>query len=152
MAWAAWLAALLFIPDTGSVLCPVGVTEMTVTTTEDANDLVTTLDCSGGGTFDVTWVGRVVVMQTIVVSNGSALTINGINETSSIDGGDNVGLFNLSGRYQLTLRGLALQGGNAIFGGAIVAEAFDTGSGSTIDVADCLFFGNRADIDGGETR
>lgn len=68
--------------------CPSDVVHMYVSTPDEAQKLVSALNCTGGGIFDVTWTGRVPISETFVVPNGSSLTITGAAGASPVGGND----------------------------------------------------------------
>lgn len=166
---AAWAAtALLSMPKGESAPCNINVEEMTVATTADAADLIAALKCDGGGRFEVSWLGKVVIGETIEVFGGSILAVTGSDNSSlavnaetetstasTIDGGGMVRIFNVSGESTLTLQGLVLQGGSSTFGGAVLAHSPDfnatTDTGNTIKITNCSFLDNQASIFGGQT-
>lgn len=124
--------------------CALGVTNLTVSNSVEANDLAEALLCSGGQ-FEASWVGEVLVSRTVRVSNGTSLRISGTSSGGSIvDGGGLYQLFHVSGGSTLELKGLSLVNGFSDEGGAAVAVS----DASSLEVSGCSFDGNRAGAGG----
>lgn len=171
-----WNAAGLYLPFLCSLIsgaesaqCPSGVTEVFVTTADHVKDLIGLMDCTGGGTFNVVWTGRVAIDETIEVagSNQLAITSSFLDSPSAVgtldaepesepDGvlasNPDVRLFLVSGESAtLSLNGLVLEGGGGLNGGAISALS-STPGGAVVNVVDCYFKHNKAAAFGGERR
>lgn len=86
MTMSAWGTPALPILPGNLALCPDEIVEMDVMTPTDAELLTSALQCYGKGVFSITWVGSVVVTQSIVVSGGSSLTVTGSRWESSSQG------------------------------------------------------------------
>ena len=160
----AFIAGFCFPAGAESVPCPPFDMEMNVTDTAGVQDLVEALNCTGGGTFNVTWYGTVNVEQPIKVTGGSHLTVAQASSHSSrfaehdfdqaavIDGGNSSGIFHVLDKSTLTLVKLELVGGNAGVGGAVAAissSSLDIDS-NIVTAVDCVFTGNAATYAGGE--
>lgn len=163
---AAWAAYTVLIHSGESALCPTNTTHMAVSSSADTKALVAALACAGGGVFEVSWLGNVVISETIEISGGSRLAVTGTgplppaldDETgadiaSRIDGGATTGIFFVSGGSSITLQRLIIQGGYATEGGAITTNSSASASGkSTVNVTDCLFLDNHAITNGGKAK
>ena len=113
-----------------------------VETTEDALHLVERLNCTRGN-FVVEWAGRVVMVETLRVLEGTTLFVHGGDPSSVVmDGAGSVQLFQVQ-NATLEVSGLGLTRGDAANGGAIEA------SGSILAITNCTFSGNNANIKGG---
>lgn len=162
-------APLVFLQDVVSISCATSATVMTVASAADVQKLAAALECTGGGVFDVTWIGSIVIGDIIEVSGGSNLTVVGSGSPTSalntesagkngaavIDGGEISGIFNVSGPSTLNLYNLVLQGGNSTYGGAITGDFFispNVSGGVTITAIDCSFLNNYASVKGGENN
>ena len=117
---------------TGMTVCSNVAQSLSVATTEEARDLATALNCFGGGVFNVTWEGTVIVEETITVMEETVLTINGLGSDAIADGSWAMQLFNV-GEAVLHLTGLGLINGFGVYGGGAVyiANASVTLSGDT---------------------
>ena len=116
---------------TGMTVCPTVAQSLSVATTEEARDLATALNCSGGGEFNITWEGPVIVEETITVMEGTVLTINGLGSDAIADGSWATQLFNVS-EAVLHLTDLGLINGFGVYGGALyIADASVTLRGDT---------------------
>lgn len=155
---------ILFLSGAGSAPCPSGTVNINVSTTNDLQNLVDSLQCTGEGVFNVTWVGSLQIDSPFEVSNGTSLTVTGHEPSSSsqdsssstsldgynfgsgavINGGGTSGLFSVSNGSALYLNKLVLAGGDAEEGGA-VAVRFS----SSVNVFGCALINNNA-IEGGE--
>lgn len=103
--------------------------------------LVATTNCSGGS-FDVEWVGSVIVEETIRLFGGTTLNITGADEgTSVVNGANRTSLFEVDGGT-LHLHLLSLVNGTGDRGGAIYS------TGATITASRCII-SNNAGVDGG---
>ncbi|CAM9428829.1 unnamed protein product [Scytosiphon promiscuus] len=144
LAFVAFTAVPL--PQAEAAACAASVVQAHVASPADAQDLASALDCTGGGgVFNVTWTGSVVVTQPFNISAGAALTVTGVgggaDETAVIDAEGADGIFVVSGVSALNLENLVLQGGNSSEnGGAIRVEA----GGSVINLSNCDFLDNHA--------
>lgn len=163
---AAWSSLMLIILTAQSAPCSGGITEMEVSTTADADNLTSALECTGSSSFVVTWVGSIVIRRSIVVSGGNSLTVTGSGWVSSmlgnqagaetgsiIDGGGAIGLFIVYGGSTISLQDIVLRQGNATHGGAIATRSSNLStSKDTINITDCLFLENHGYVAGGEMR
>lgn len=110
---------------------------ITVANTADAFNLAVVVQCTNG-TFNVEWIGDVVVNGTFHVSGGTSLYISGaVSGSSVIDGGNSIGLFYVNDA-SLYLAHVNLVNGNATYGGAIFARQSD------VHVVNCSFAHNNA--------
>ncbi|CAM9383768.1 unnamed protein product [Ectocarpus sp. 4 AP-2014] len=57
--------------------CGLHTVNMTVTSGDDANNLSDALTCTGGGTFEVSWIGSIQISRSMVVGNGSVVNVTG---------------------------------------------------------------------------
>ncbi|CAM9698593.1 unnamed protein product, partial [Pylaiella littoralis] len=74
--------------------CSVDTTPLTVGSTEDADTLADSLECSNGDAFAVEWVGEVFVAATTIrVTSGTSLNIAGAGPGAIADGRDITQLF-----------------------------------------------------------
>ena len=132
-------------------VCPPGTISMTVATTSELQTLMTTINCTGGGVFNVTWVGRVSLVETIEIRDEKILTVTGSTSgltdfsRAAIDAGGMMGIFTVYNGSTLSLNSLVLEAGNVENGGAVDARSF-----SSVIVDDCVFTNNIA-TNGGET-
>ena len=152
-AMAAKLALLLlFLQGAKSVLCPAGTISMNVATTFELQTLMTTINCTGEGAFNVTWIGRVSLVEAIEIRDEKHLTVTGSTSartgfsSATIDAGGTMGIFTVYKGCTLSLNSLVLEAGNATNGGAV-----DARSSSSVIVDDCVFTNNIA-TNGGETQ
>lgn len=158
-AMAAKVALFLSLTSgAGAAPCPAGTTSMDVATTAELELMINTINCTGEGVFDVTWIGSVPVVQIIEVCEkkqlavtGSTLTLTTAAPTDTdlpsavIDAGSTTGIFRVCNGSTLTLNNLILDGGISTNGAAIDARA-----SSAVYVTDCAFTNNNATT-GGET-
>lgn len=72
--------------------CDVGINTLIVSSTAQALDLTAALLCSGGGQFEVTWLGEVLITSTITVSEGISLKVTGSSFIGQgvVDGGGDI--------------------------------------------------------------
>lgn len=110
--------------------CPTTAQTFEITTTAEATELATALNCSGGGTFDVLWEGRVVVDETFALTDGSVVTIAGVGSGSIVDGGGTTQLFTVSDAT-LELSEIGLENGSGTDGNADISG----GNGGAIGVS-----------------
>lgn len=105
--------------------------------------LAQAVNCSGGD-FDVSWVGSVTVAETIRVSDGTVLSVEGTahGNSSFVDGAGEVSLFYADGGT-LRLSDLSLVDGVGENGAAI--HVVD----SELTLERCTFSGNNASSSGG---
>lgn len=138
----------------GAAPCPAGTTSMDVATTAELEVMMNTINCTGEGVFDVTWIGSVPLVQIIEVCEKKQLTVTGPTSTPTdlpsavIDAGSTTGttgIFRVCNGSTLSLNNLLLDGGISTNGAAI-----DARSSSAVYVADCAFTNNNATT-GGET-
>eukprot|EP00903_Cladosiphon_okamuranus_P011974 g11246.t1 len=121
------------VPCASSTLVAPSVVEDTA----GASRLAEAVDCSGGA-FEVSWVGSVAVEQTILVPDGTVLSIVGLPDGSSVvDGAGEVQLFQVH-RGALRLSGLSLVNGTNGVGGSIIAI------NSVVNASECEFSDNTA--------
>ena len=132
-------------------VCPASTVSMKVETTSELQTLMTTINCTGEGVFNVTWIGRVSLVEAIELREGKKLTVTGSTleltdfSSAAIDAGWATGMFTVYNGSTLSLNSLVLEGGNVTNGAAI-----DVRSSSSVSVDDCVFANNIA-TDGGET-
>jgi hypothetical protein len=115
--------------------CDTGRTQLlqpfTVSTAAEASQLIAAVDCEGGK-FIANWLGAISLPETIVIGNGTELTLTGAaNATSIIEGSNTTQLFDVFGKLRLTnmtmMEAYSLQYGPAIHGH----------TGSTVTVTGC---------------
>lgn len=115
---------------------------LVVEDTASALALAQAITCSNGGSFEVEWIGSVIVNQTIPVSGGTTLDIAGAADGSSVlDGGDQHVLFRAYDYGTLRLSGVTLANANYINGsvkGGGAIEAVD----SVVTSKNCVFSNN----------
>ncbi len=127
-------------PD--AVPCGAGVQQVwTVETSEEAQALAAAVNCSGGS-FEVEWIGRVVVDETIYVVDGTVLTLHGADAAAVIDGNSATRLFTVVDAV-LHLSDVNITSGASLVGGAIAAD------GSVLTFDRTNFDGNYAIWNGG---
>lgn len=114
-----------------------------VKSSADAGAFAEAINCSGGS-FNVEWVGSVVVETTFHVADGTFVNITGAGGSlsSSIDGNLEVRLFTVV-NASLHLSGVSIKNGFSVVGGAIAA------SSSNLSLTHISFSGNRASGIGG---
>ena len=128
--------------ESQQVSCTPELQTFSVETTEDALHLVERLNCTRGNV-TVEWIGRVVMVETLRVLEGTTLFVHGGDPSSVVmDGAGSIQLFQVQ-NATLEVSGLGLTRGDAAYGGAIEA------SGSRLAIANCTFSGNNADFEGG---
>ena len=115
--------------------------EWVVESTIQARALVKAVRCSGGS-FHVTWKGKVVLDETISILDGTFLNVTNTDEDSAIIGDGKSRLFAVV-NASLHLCNITLSNGNATYGGAIAA------SRSRVTVEGAAFTGNVATSSGG---
>lgn len=156
LAFVVAMAAILvlfssFTTVAGAAPCPAGAVSMDVATTAELQAMINTINCTGEGIFDVTWIGSVPLVQTIEVCEKKQLTVTGSASTptnlpsATIDAGSTTGIFRVYNGSTLNLNNLLLEGGISSSGAAI-----DVRVSSSVYVADCAFTNNNATT-GGET-
>ena len=132
-------------------VCPDGTVSMKVATTSELKTLMTTIDCTGEGVFNVTWIGRVSLVEAIEIRDKKNLTVTGSTSaltnfsSAVIDAGGTTGIFTVYDGSTISLNSLVLEGGNEKRGAAV-----DARSSSSVIVDDCVFTNNIA-TNGGET-
>ena len=132
-------------------VCPDGTVSMKVATTSELKTLMTTIDCTGEGVFNVTWIGRVSLVEAIEIRDKKNLTVTGSTSaltnfsSAIIDAGGTTGIFTVYDGSTISLNSLVLEGGNEKRGAAV-----DARSSSSVIVDDCVFTNNIA-TNGGET-
>lgn len=114
---------------TGIVPCPSTAQSFDVTTTAEATELATALNCSGGGSFDVLWEGTVLVEETFALTDGIVVTIAGVGLGAIVDGNGITQLFTVA-NSTLNLADIGLANGHSSLafkhGGAIWAAGVDS--------------------------
>ena len=141
--WSSAVILLLANQKSAAALCTSShlAVPPLVEDTAGALQLAEALNCSIGS-FDVEWVGRVVVEETILVSEGTSLMISGANDsTSYVNGAGKTTLFEVNGGT-LSLYRLALINGAGNRGGAIYA------TDSVITATRCTISNNTAEYGG----
>lgn len=141
--------------------CPLATTLKNVNSTNDVDDLIDILQCTGGGALNVTWKGRVAIDRTIDVSSGIHLTVNGYGSVKSghadgdtsvdvIDGQMTTGIFSVSNGSTLRLSNIILEAGNSPMGGAVAVLSSSRTSDivSSVTINDCTFANNNASLGG----
>eukprot|EP00953_Heterococcus_sp_UTEX-ZZ885_P038865 19940-Heterococcus_DN1.PRE.3 len=123
-------------------LCSSKPVAMTVANAKDAAKLTTAAKCDNA-IITVAWQGKIELADTIVVGNGTSLTVTGASaETAIIDGGNAVQLLDVWG--QLTLMNLTLSNGDTTdFGGAIYNRV-----NSSVAIGGSVFTGHQASYGG----
>ena len=122
--------------------CPVELqSEWVVESTIQAQALVKAVRCSGGS-FHVTWKGKVILDETISIFNGTSLNVTSADEDSAIVGDGKSRLFAVV-NASLHLCNITLSNGSTTYGGAIAA------SRSRVTFEGVAFIGNVATSSGG---
>ena len=122
--------------------CPVEFqSEWVVESTIQARALVKAARCSGGS-FHVTWKGKVILDETISIFNGTSLNVTSADADSAIVGDGKSRLFAIV-NASLHLCSITLSNGNTSYGGAIAA------SRSRVTFEGVAFTGNVATSSGG---
>ena len=129
------------LPSTPHPCVPERQQTWVVANATQARALAQALNCSGG-TFEVEWIGRVVVDRTLVAIGGTTLSITGVGSSAVMDGGGSIGLLTVS-NSSLRVSSVTILGGSSTSGGAIAAFR------STIFLTDTTFVGNVAAVHGG---
>ena len=107
--------------------------------TASARSLAEAVNCTGG-TFNVTWKGRVIIDRTIYVAEGTTIYLAGIDAESEVDGGGSIRLLTLD-NASLHINDITLSNGDALFGGAIAAmESTITLNGQTAFYNNAAFY------------
>ena len=129
----------------GAAPCSPQNVSLTITDKDGVLDLASALECSDGN-FMVIWVGNITLSQTLAVTDGSSLTIDGESSDSTVDGMGNTGplIFVEGASSKLTLRNLSIARGSGHDGGGVYAS-----TSATVKVVNCIFSGNNAGDDGG---
>ena len=142
LAWAVGS-----IIEVGGVSCSPENISLTINDEDGVLDLASALDCSDG-TFTITWVGSLAIPQTLAVTDGTSLTINGEGAGSALDGRGVTGplIFVDGSSSALTLRNLGVKRGSGTVGGAISAL-----TSASVNIVNCTFSENYASQGGGET-
>lgn len=141
--------SLLFMARAMAAPCPGGTVAMTVSTPAELQIMTTTMNCTGDGTFDVTWTGTVPVTKVVEVSRQKQLTVTGssqaLGDSSSdvMDAGNSTGIFVVSNGSTLILNYMVLEGGISPAGAAIDARDY-----SSVRVLGCAFTNNDATTGG----
>lgn len=169
----AVLMMMLHFSGSESAACSPSVVHMSVSTPDQAQELVSALNCTGGGEFNVSWSGTVAISQAFVVPRNSSLTITGAagispaggNELDVVDAEGITTIIRItdvidkdptfkrspSGGSSLILASLILTGGQVGDGGYMVGsggavQAF----GSDISNSNCTFRNNSSSSSEGE--
>ena len=122
--------------------CPVELqSEWVVESTTQAHALVEAARCSGGS-FHVTWKGKVILDETISIFNGTVLNVTSADADSAIVGDGKSRLFAVV-NASLHLCDITLSNGHTTYGGAIAA------SRSRVTLEGVAFTGNVATSSGG---
>ena len=122
--------------------CPVELqSEWVVESIIQAQALVKAVRCSGGS-FHVTWKGKVILDETISIFNGTFLNVTSADEDSAVFGDGKSRLFAVV-NAPLHLCNITLSNGNTTYGGAIAA------SRSRVTFEGVTFAGNVATSSGG---
>ncbi|CAM9398624.1 unnamed protein product [Ascophyllum nodosum] len=124
------------------ISCPAELQEWIVENAIQAQAFADSARCVGGS-FNVTWKGKVVVNETISIFDGTVLNVMGDNADAAIVGDGKTRLFAVI-NASLNLHNIIVSHGNAIDGGAIAAT-----SGSTLSFSRVVFRRNTASIGGG---
>lgn len=133
--------------------CPSTAQSFDVTTTEEAKDLATALNCSGIGTFDVLWMGTVIVEETIAIADGAVVTVTGVGSAAIADGNGTAQLFTVR-NATLALADFGLHNGYG-FGGDVDLTArgggavWVAGVDSVVSCSGTTTFYNNIGGDGG---
>lgn len=136
--------------------CPSTATSLDVTTTEEATNLATALNCSGSGEFDVLWVGTVIVEDTIAITGGSVVTITGAGSDAVADGNGTTRLFSVR-NATLVLADFGLANGYGDDGdedltGRDGGAIWVGGADSVVSCSGTTTFYNNVGGDGGAVR
>lgn len=115
------------------------VVTFTVSTPAEATELAEAMNCTESSTFIVDWQGRVELVKTLILGNGSSLNVSG-SEGAVIDGRGLIPLLKVSGGVVLSLDNITLENAR---GGAISTTE------SSIVLRDCILSSNIAE-GGGE--
>ena len=145
--------ALLFwcLRGAESGLCPAGTISMNVATRSELQTLMAAMNCTGEGVLNITWIGRVSLVEAIEIREEKTLTVTALISaltdfsSAAINAGGTTGIFTVYNGSTLSLNGLVLEGGSFTNGAAI-----DARSSSSVIVDDCVFSNNIA-TNGGET-
>lgn len=142
------IALLLLSPSQRSVAVPCTSSEVfvpsVVSDTAGALQLAEALNCSAGGSFDVEWVGSVVMEEPIRVFGGTSLSLTGTSDkTSILDGTGQSSLFEVHSGSALHLFRLGLTNGAGVQGAVIHA------TGSYVTMAGCTVSNNTGDCGAG---
>ena len=124
------------------VVCPLGhQVDWIVESTIQAQALVKAVRCSGGS-FHVTWKGKVILDETISIFNGTFVNVTSADADSAIVGDGKCRLFSVV-NASLHLCNITLSNGNTAYGGAIAA------SRSSLTFEGVAFIDNVASSSGG---
>lgn len=152
-------STLAFVSGAETDPCLAGTIDINITEADDLTRLSDVLNCTGSGTFNVTWLGSLDLPQVIEVSNSKVVTVTGsgfptirgaLNDNDyaagvETDAGSTRGMFSVSDGSTLSLYALVLDGGQSENGGAVAVL-----SSSFLRVSGCTFKNNNAST-GGET-
>lgn len=132
--------------------CSAATISMNVTTPDELQNMIKTVNCTGEGTFEVSWIGSLQLHHSIGLSGNKTLTVTGpradltIFPSAVVDAESATGIFRVSNGSTLILKNLGLQGGASENGAAVDARSF-----SSVHVADCAFTNNTSSTGGGIT-
>ena len=124
------------------ISCPAELQNWIVDDATQARAFADSVRCVGGS-FNVTWKGKIVVDKTVSIFEGTVLNVMGGDADTTIVGDGNNRLFAVI-NASLHLRNIIVSQGNAMYGGAIAAT-----SGSRLSFSRVTFRDNIASIGGG---
>jgi hypothetical protein len=114
----------------------------TVTNARDVARLTTAALCDNA-IIKANWQGNIQLTDTIVVGNGTILTVSGASaKTTIIDGGNTVQLFDVWG--ELNLMNMTLSNGNTSFDGGAIFNRANT----KVAASGSVFSGHQARFGG----
>ena len=139
------ILSISVLPVATPAPCTTETIVMEVASAADLETMSNAINCTGEGTFHVTWIGSLQLHQSIDISDNKQLTITGSNPVPEtvIDGGNATNIVSVSGGSTLNLVSLVLNGGNSDEGGAVAARDF-----SVVNVVGCSFTNNNASLGG----
>eukprot|EP00953_Heterococcus_sp_UTEX-ZZ885_P021340 11904-Heterococcus_DN1.PRE.1 len=123
-------------------LCSSRSVVLTVASPKDVAELAAAALCDNA-VIRAVWQGNIQLAETIVIGNGTSVTVAGASaKTAVIGGGNKIQLFDVWG--QLNLTNLTLSNGNTAYsGGAIYSRA-----NTKVFISGSVFSGHRADYGG----
>jgi hypothetical protein len=135
---ASLCTCALAIKLAGGATCKPQKQSFIVSDAVQAAKLVDAALCEGGE-INVKWLNKVVMQDTIKLGNNTVLTVQGSDESSIIDGKEELRLFNVSSSSALVLQNMTIQNGFAkAVGGAVLVFG-----NATLQVDSCLFRANN---------